>query len=384
MSYFFETDRSYFGRVIMEMIRNSYALLLTAGITLFGCTGPSDYANPETKPLLEAVYASGYVVSENEYQVFSQVDGYVLEKLVNDGEVVAKNDPLYTLEADQQNARYRMAKESYELALRNAQEDSPVLSELKASVMSAKTKMQFDSVNFIRYTNLYQQQATSRGEYDRHKLIYENSRNDYLLAHSRYAKIYDQLKVELRNAESQYAIARNESTRYTLRTQVDGTVFKTYKEKGELIRRTELAAIVGSTDAFYLKLNVDELDIHRIKEGQRVVVKIDAYPDKIFNATVSRIYPLVDSRQQSLRVDALLADSLPGGFSGLALEANIIIRQKEKALVIPKLALLQGDSVTILNGTAEQKIKIKTGITTYDEVEVVEGLEETSKVKIKY
>jgi len=376
-----------FRTLLSDFLMNMKTILLILSVAVFiffGCNRQDDYAHPQTKPLVEAVYASGFVVSENEYQVFAQVDGYVLEKLVNDGDAVTKNDPLYILEADQQNARYQMAKDSYELALRNAREDSPVLSELHASVMSAKSKMQFDSVNFIRYTNLYQQQATSRGEYDRHKLIYENSRNDYSLAYSRYAKIYDQLKVELKNAESQYAIARNESTRYTLRTQVDGTVFKTYKEKGELIRRTELAAIVGSTDAFYLRLNVDELDIHRIKEGQPVVVKIDAYPDKIFNATVSRIYPLVDSRQQSLRVDAILADSLPGGFSGLALEANIIIRQKENALVIPKLALLQGDSVTIFNGSKDQKIKIKTGITTYDEVEVLEGLEATSKVKVKY
>jgi HlyD family secretion protein len=312
------------------------------------------------------------------------VDGYVLEKMVKDGDAVKKNDPLFVLEADQQDARYRMAKETYELALRNAREDSPVLSELHASVMSAKSKMQFDSINYIRYTNLYQQQATSRGEYDRFKLIYENSRNDYALVSSRYNKYRDQLKLELKNTENQYAIARNESTRYTLRTQVDGTVFKTYKEKGELIRRTELAAIVGSMDAFYLKLNVDELDIHRIKEGQKVVVKIDAYPDKVFNANVSRIYPLVDSRQQSIRVDAVLDEELPGGFSGLALEANIIIRQKDNALVIPKLALLPGDSVIVQGSTGDQKIKIKTGISTYDEVEVVEGLEATSLVKVKF
>jgi HlyD family secretion protein len=360
-------------------------LLLPAVVFIFfGCNRHDKYAQPETKPLVEAVYASGFVVSENEYQVFSQVDGYVHEKLVNDGDAVKKNDPLFILEADQQDARYRMAKETYELALRNAREDSPVLSELRASVMSAKSKMQFDSINFVRYTNLFQQQATSRGEYDRVKLIYENSRNDYVLANSRYRKYQDQLKLELKNAENQYAIARNESTRYTLRTQVDGTVFKTYKEKGELIRRTELVAIVGSMDAFYLKLNVDELDIHRIKEGQKVVVKIDAYPDRVFNAKISRIYPLVDSRQQSIRVDAVLEEELPGGFSGLALEANIIIRQKDNALVIPKLALLPGDSVIVQGSTGDQKIKIKTGISTYDEVEVVEGLEATSMVKVKF
>lgn len=332
---------------------------------------------------MEAVYASGVVVSENEYQAFSQVDGYIAEKLVNDGDAVKKGDALFVIEADQQNARYRIAKENYELAQQNFNTDSPVLNELKAAVASAKSKMQFDSVNFVRYTNLLAQNATSRGEYDRFRLAYENSRNDFQLADSRLKKTYSQLSTELRNAESQYKIARDESSRYIIRSQVDGVVFKTFKENGELIRRTEVIAVVGSRDSFYLQLNVDELDIQRIKIGQQVLVKIDAYPQQVFNAEIMRIIPLVDSRQQSLRVDAKLKDKLPGGFSGLALEANIIIRQVEQALVIPKSAVLAGDSVMIKTESGQKKIKITKGISTLDEVEIVEGLTASSEVKIK-
>jgi HlyD family secretion protein len=365
------------------MQRVIYVSTLVVSV-LSGCGRNGEFIYPETKPLIEAVYASGYVVSENEYQAFAQVDGYVAEKLVNDGDAVKKNDALYIIEADQQSARYRIAKETYELAARNFKDDSPALSELHATRMSARSKMQFDSVNFVRYANLLEKNATSKAEYDRIKLVYENARNDFQRADSRYRKAYDQLRLELRNAENQYRIARDESARYSIRSQVDGKIFRTYKEPGELIRRTELVAVVGSGDAFYLRLNVDELDIQRVKVGQPVLVKIDAYPEKIFNAEVSRIYPLVDSRQQSLRVDAALKDTLPGGFSGLALEANIIIRQNERALVIPKTALLPGDSVLTRTDKGVQKLKIKTGISTFDEVEVLEGLETTTEVKAKH
>jgi HlyD family secretion protein len=355
-------------------------LIVLAG--LLGCTGSGEFISPETKSLIEAVYASGFVVSGDEYQAFSQVDGYILEKLVNDGDAVKKDDPLYSIEADQQNARYRIAKENYALALQNVGEDSPVLAELDAARMSAKSKMQFDSINFVRYTNLLNKNATSKAEYDRMKLLYENSRNDYQLAESRYRKTYSQLSLELKNAENQYRIVRDESSRYVIRSQVDGMVFKTFKEPGELIRRTELVAVLGRMDSFYVQLNVDELDIQRIKVGQSVLIKIDAYPEKVFKAEVSRIYPLVDSRQQSLRVDALLKEPLPGGFSGLALEANIVIREKEDAVVIPKSALLPGDSIIIKTGKGNQKIKIKTGIATLSEIEVVEGLDAASLIMI--
>ena len=45
-----------------------------------------------------------------------------------------------------------LRKENYEMALRTNQPDSPVLQELRAAVDTSRTKMQFDSVNFVRYT----------------------------------------------------------------------------------------------------------------------------------------------------------------------------------------------------------------------------------------
>ena len=74
-------------------------------------------------------------------------------------------------------------------------------------------------------------------------------------------------------------------------------------------------------------------------------------------------------------MDADFTEPLPGGFSGLALEANIVIRQKEKALVIPKAALLPGDSLTIKTAEGIRKIKVVRGIETMDEVEIAEGLD---------
>jgi multidrug efflux pump subunit AcrA (membrane-fusion protein) len=149
----------------------------------------------------------------------------------------------------------------------------------------------------------------------------------------------------------------------------------TSKDKGEMIRRGEVVAVVGKKDAFFIQLNVDELDVQKVKEGQETLVKIDAYPGKIFKGVVSKVYPMVDRKQQAVRVDATLNEQLPGWFSGLALEANIIIHKKDKAVVIPKSSLLPGDSVMIKTDDGEKKIKVVKGIETLDEVEVTEGLD---------
>lgn len=334
------------------------------------------------KPLMEAVYASGFVVSRDEYQIFSQAEGYLADKLVEEGQAVKKGDALFVLESGQQSARYSIAKETYALAEKNYRDNSPVLRELKAAMESAKTKLEFDSLNFVRYSNLIKTNATSQSEYDRIKLLHENSQNDFILQKSRYERTKNQVFLDYQNAKNQLLIASDESGRYIVRSEVDGLVYMTAKEKGELVRRNELVAIVGKKDAFYVQLNIDELDVQKIKEGQTVLVKIDAYPQKIFNATISKVFPMVDRRQQSVRADATLSEQLPANFSGLALEANIIIRQKDQAIVIPKSKLLPGDSVLIKTDDGNAKIKVTKGIETLDEVEILDGLD-TSKFLVE-
>jgi HlyD family secretion protein len=138
--------------------------------------------------------------------------------------------------------------------------------------------------------------------------------------------------------------------------------------------------VAGQDNHFFLKLNIDELDIQRIKKDQKVKVKVDAYPGKIFTATIDKIYPMVTVQAQSLRVDANFDEPLPGSYSGLAVEANIIIREKKDALVIPKTALLTGDSVLIKIDGDTKKVKVIKGIETLDDVEIRSGIDAKQQV----
>jgi HlyD family secretion protein len=355
--------------------RIAFSILLLGTAIIYSCKRENDGIKPSTKPLMEAVYASGFVISKGEYEIVSEIEGYVSDKLAEDGDEIKKGDPLYVVDADQQSARNRIARETYDLAAKNYGDDSPVISELKAAMQTAYTKMKYDSSNFVRYSNLLRSNATPRAEFDRMKLLSESSTNEYLLQKSRYERTKNQLYLELQNAKNNLVISSDEAGKYIVRSQVSGRVFMTTKDKGELIRRNELVAVIGKNDAYFLQLNVDELDVQRIRVGQEVLVKIDAYPSKMFRATVSKIYPMVDRKQQAVRVDADLDEQLPGFFSGLALEANIIIRKKDKAIVIPKSALLPGDSVLIRTDDGAKKIKVTRGVETLDEVEIIEGLD---------
>jgi HlyD family secretion protein len=350
---------------------------------IVACTNGKKTLNPSVKRLTEAVYASGYVVSKNEYEVNAQAEGYVVEKVAEDGAEIKKGDPVYILESGQQSSRFELARKNYAIAANNVSDDSPVLNEIKAALQSSRSKVSFDSLNFIRFKNLLARNATTRSEFDRMKLAYENSTREYELNRSRYSKIKNQVVLEFENAKSQLSIASNEAGKYVVRSEYDGKVFRTLKEKGELVRRGEAVAVIGNDKAYYLQLDIDEQDILKVKPGQNVLVSIDAYPGKVYKATIEKVYPFVNKQQQSVRADAGMVDSLPGYFSGLSVEANIVIREKEKALVIPKSALAGRDTVRVETPDGVKLTRIQTGIETLEEVEVVGGLDGSSKIVVQ-
>lgn len=340
-------------------------------LLMWSCSKDNQLLTPQVKPLMEAVYASGFVVSEQEYQVFSQADGTLGEILVREGEAVKKGTAILKIKSVLASARYEQARETYQQAVNNK---APVINELSAFVQSARSKMQLDSINFLRFTNLLKANATTRVEYDRAELQYKNARNDFDAAKSRLAKTRNDLESAIKNSNNQLQIAEEESGNYMLRSDIDGVVLKIMKEQGELVRRSEAVAVVGKPENFYLKLSVDELDVERVKVGQPALIKIDAFSGKILNGKVSKVYPLIDTRQQSLRVDVALDEDAPGLISGLAVEVNIVVQKKEAALVVSKQLVQPGDSVWVVAGNKKQKVKIVRGIETLDEVEILSGI----------
>jgi len=372
-------------RILLENSWSIVVAILVICILLIlnGCTSKDEKINPSVKPLLETVYASGFVKAKDEYQVFADGEGYILRKHIEEGEEVKVGDLLYTLSTRQGQARSEIAKQNLQYARRTMDLQSPVLNELKAALAFAKTKKDFDSVNYVRYLNLWNQRAVAKIELDKMKLTFDNAKNEYELIVNRYQKALLDVENNLFNAKQQVTIADEDADKNQIRSMLQGRVFSLNKEKGEWVRRGESVAIIGQANSFFLTLQIDEIDINKVKVGQNILVKADAFPDKIFKARLAKIYPLVDVRQQALQVDAELIDALPQSFSGLAVEANIIIRENAKALTVPTQAILPGDSLWVEEKGKPLKKKIQTGIRTFDEVEIVNGVDSQTVVLIK-
>lgn len=342
------------------------------------CKSKDETTSPVYKNLTEAVYASGNVFPKNEYKVVANADGYLQQQLVNEGDVVSRNQLMFGLESLSQDARSEAAANIYRQAEANYADNSPILAELEVALRNARTKLQNDSINYARFKDLLAQNATSKAEFERAELTYNTSKNDVAARQKALARTKNQLYVDLQNSRSNFRVNTREGDNYRIKSIEAARVYEIYKKVGELVRRGEAVALLGNPNDVYLQLAVDETDFSKLKVDQEVLIKMDAYGDKVFKAKVTKIYPKLNKIDQSFRVDAEFVGESPAAYYGLTVEANIIISQNSKALTIPKEYLIGMDSVWVVEAKEKKKIKIVKGAENFDLIEVKAGLNEKS------
>ncbi|MCW5906445.1 MAG: HlyD family efflux transporter periplasmic adaptor subunit [Chitinophagales bacterium] len=342
----------------------------------------TETVKPERKAITEAVYASGFLMPKNEYKVFALSDGYIVAKNKEGGDEVKRGEEIYRVQNDAVAAKLGASSSALELARLNASENSPVLLDLKSKIKSAEAKFKNDSLNYVRYKNMFDAQAVTKAQYDQAALAYEVSQNDLKSALENFKRTKDQLQVELKNAESMVAASNLDYGNYSIRSVMDGMVYDTYKDAGEAVRRTELVAIVGEKGAKILQLSVDQQDIDKVKLGQEVVVKLDVTGSKIYKAKVTKIYPAMNQQDQSFKVEAEFTENYEMNFVHTSVEANIIIAQKDNALIIPKNLIQAGDEVEVKGMGLNKKVKITRGLENLEFVEITKGVSDSDEIVI--
>jgi HlyD family secretion protein len=351
-------------------VRFPYGFLLA----LLACRD-APTTQPAYRPIVEAVYASGTVLPADEYKIYAQADGVITARLVDEGETVAAGQALYRLENTSQQARVTSAAEALRQAEANLAGTSPVLQELETGLASLRSRVADDSTNLVRYQNLWRQNATARINLDRAELAYQTSRNDLAAARERLRRTRDQLRLERTNARTTARINATDAANYTVRSDIAGTVYELTRKQGEAVRRGEIVATVGRSGAYYLRLWIDEQDVARLRAGQEALVGLDMYPGQTFPARITKIYPTLNPENQSVRADAVFTGTPPKVVANAAVEANVIIQRKARALTVPK-TLVVNDSVMVQGPDGKPKrVRIRTGISTTDFVEVLGGLD---------
>ncbi len=359
-------------------------LILAITAALASCNTKNSEITPIRKTIVEAVYAGGTIHPSQEYKAFSIVSGNLQQLYVSEGDTVKTGDMLFSIDSRDPLVREQNARDALAFAGGNAAAHSPLLDELLENITSIEAKKTNDSASFARVKNLYENNAASKSEFDRALLQLAQSQAQLAAAWSKYKSSKSTLENQLSAARHQMELATVTKDNYIVRSLINGKVFGLYKESGELVNSQQPVAILGNDESFNLQLVVDQTDITRIAIGQKVLYSIDAVPDSIFTAKIIKIYPMLDVQTQSYRVDAKCDAKPMIPFLGTQVQANIIVKQKENAFVIPRGYVRPDGKVLVKESEKIREVKPVFGIRNLEFIEVISGLSESSTIVSGY
>lgn len=353
-----------------------YIGLIVLVALMTACGKKRESTKPTHEELVEAVYSSVVIEPVDAYKVNSSITGYIDEVYFKEGDFVKKGDLLFLIsnkpiELNEQNAElnYELLKDSYDGA-------ANLIEEMKLDQKSSKMKMMNDSVNYQRFKMLYDKNACSKFELDNASMAYELSKNNYLSVSKRIVRKEKELRNQINQSKNNLNASSLKTKDYYIRSNIDGKLFQTFKEKGEFVSMQEPIAIVGNAQDYKLKMLIDEVDISKVSIGQKVLVTLEAYKSKVFEAKITKIAPKMDAQTQTFEIEATFVNKPSKLYMGLTGEGNIVINEKKKALVIPREYLQAGNKVETENGF----VKVKTGLSNWSFIEIVSGLDENTVI----
>lgn len=345
--------------------------------TFYSCKSKTEAITPSVESITESVYASGYIESEDQYQVFPSVNGIIQDIFVSEGDYVNSNTPLFSIN----NESSRINRENAILMAKYSDFDANTskINDLKLTIDLAKNKMQNDSVMYFRQKTLFNQGVIPAYQLEQFELTYENSKMNYFSSQLKLIELKKQLNLNDQQSKNNERLAERIVDDYTVKSGIKGRVYSILKKKGEMVGVQTPIAIIGDAKTFKIVMQVDEYDIIKIQKGQKIIISLDSYKGKVFEAKITKIDPIMNDRSKTFVVEAVFVRQPSVLYPNLSLEANIIIQKKEKVLTIPRTYFIDDKYVVLKNG---EKKHVKTGLKDYEKIEIISGLSEKDEIII--
>ncbi|OGK18055.1 hypothetical protein A2866_02905 [Candidatus Roizmanbacteria bacterium RIFCSPHIGHO2_01_FULL_39_8] len=338
----------------------------------------------ERGTLVVSISASGQVSSTNNSSVTTQATGVVSELYVKDGDLVKVGDKIAEIDLDlsgQQNSTQALA--SYQSA-------QNILNSAKANLYSLQSSMftDWDTFMNIAQNSMYQNADGTPNEINRSLPEFHIAKDDWLAAEAIYKNqqnVVNQAQTAVNSTRLSYqkassivyapitgkisALSIHVGSVITSSQSTSSTSTTTTQSSG-----TKIASV--TTDApLDLTVNLSEIDIPKIKIGDRATIKIDALSEKTFTGKVYSIdaagsvssgvttYPVV------IAFDTASSDIHPN----MSATANIIVLTRDNVILIPSSA------VQTQNGQSTVRVK-KDGQITSVVVEIGESSDTQTEI----
>lgn len=319
----------------------------------------SPYVVDATKGSLAGVItASGELQAIRRVNVSPRRQGLLKELMVDEGDQVSEGQVLAVMDRGDFDDR---------------------LSERRALLREAEASHRSREDEFLRQKQLFEQGVTSANDFNRVSNRRLASQAALIAARERV----DQLDTEGRQLQIQAPFS--------------GMITRRFAEPGAYVTPTTTAsATAGASSSSIVELSqgleivarVPESDIGRIKVGQTATVRVDAYPDQRFEATVDEIAPRAEKTDNVISFDVKLRFSEPAArlLIGMTADVDFQTGQSAPKTLVPTVAIVTeaGEPGVLLVGQDKQPTfsPVELGSSSGDQTAILNGIEPGTPVFI--
>ena len=376
-----------------------------AGAVAIG-EGPSATMKVRPQPLRSTLQLRGRLAPGRVEEVVSPLEGHVSAVHAGHGQRVAVGDPLVTFDTGKIEGERRRAEIAHIkardrlLALENWANGAE-MARARGSLRRAKRALDDAERKLKRVVFLLEKgivpasehEAAQRGLEDR-KLDMEATERDFAAVAAKGGTEARRVaRMEAQNARDQLRAAAAKLDRATVRAPVTGIVaVATGAREKPLVRGravTEGERLMSIADLGHLSVetSVGEVDVRKIRTGQRARITGPGFPGLKIEASVVRVSSQASARRRrggphfqiTVALDPLAAADRDRVRVGMSAHVAVVVYDRPAALLVPIGAVeLSGGKAWLRvldRGTgAPARRAVTLGITTLDSVEVTKGL----------
>lgn len=170
-------------------------------------------------------------------------------------------------------------------------------------------------------------------------------------------------------------ISDSSTSNITVSTGTDSTT------NSQSVTAQKVGAIKDPKGQYQATLSLTEVDVTKIKSGQKVTLTMDAFPDNTFTGTVLAVNTSgnVNSNVTSYSVSVLLDQTDLDIYTNMAVSANIIVSVKSDVILVPSTAIKVSGGVSTISILKDEKVSVvnvESGESNDTQTEIKSGINE--------
>lgn len=211
--------------------------------------------------------------------------------------------------------------------------ESSSVGEDRSRLQTARARAASAQANYRREKELYEKGVSALREVEEAEREWEAAKADVSAASSALGMV---------------GAGSGSAGGYTLRAPIAGVVTKRTATVGTLVDTDDALFEIVDTSTLWADIDVPEAHVPRVRQGQRVVLRVEGLPGREFHGTVKFIAPVIDPQTRTAKARAELSNREGHLRANMYAKARIVDDRNAASVLVPRAAVQEAKGVQLV------------------------------------